>query len=125
MMSWLRDVPDTSSVAGSAFNVPIYTTMVEKIDAVQIHPVPKHGVRPQGPFPPEMQGYAPEYGEQAHILAEPKLIREYPAAENDDGSDYALGATAQNNFKPLRYLVCSVCYERVREDLTPDHVCEE
>jgi hypothetical protein len=104
MMSWLRDVPDSSSTAGSAFNNPVYTLSVEKIDAVQIHPFPKHAVRPQGPFPPEQQGYEPEYGNQAHILAEPKLVREYPAAENEDGSDYALGATAQNNFKPLRYL---------------------
>lgn len=124
-MSWMQDVPNGSNMAGAAFDVPIFTTSVERHKAVQVHPFPKHGIRPQGPFPPEMQGYEPYSGNQAHILAEPKLVREYPYAENDDGRDFELGATAQNNFKPLRYLRCSECYERVREDETDFHVCEE
>jgi hypothetical protein len=112
-------------VAGEVFNERVFTLNVQRIAAKQTHPVPKHGMAPQGPFPPEMQGYDEATNRFAHILAEPKLVYDYQAAESDDGSDFELGTTAQNNYRPIRWLRCGTCLERVREDETQFHVCEE
>lgn len=80
--------------------------------AVQVHPVPQHITEPYGPFPSE-------------VLKEPEVIYEYTPALSEDGSDFAPGATAQNNFNPPRYLRCRVCMVRVLEDETESHVCED
>lgn len=80
--------------------------------AVQVHAVPEHGMMAVGPFPPE-------------VLKESEIIYDYTPAMSEDGSDYLPGATAQNNFKPPRYLRCKACLERVLETETKQHVCEE
>lgn len=85
--------------------------------AVQAHPVPNRVIAPQGPFPPELT--------VGHPLAEPEIVYEYQSAIAEDGSDFLPGATAQNNYKPPRYLRCSVCSARVLETKTQYHVCEE
>jgi hypothetical protein len=85
--------------------------------AVQVHPVPNRLTSPQGPFPPELT--------LGHPLSEPEIIYEYQEAYAEDGSEYLPGSTAQNNYKPPRYLRCSVCYTRVLESETEYHVCEE
>jgi hypothetical protein len=85
--------------------------------AVQAHPFPTRLTSPQGPFPPELT--------VGHPLSEPEIVYEYPEAYAQDGSEYLPGSTAQNNYKPPRYLRCSVCHTRVLDSETEDHVCEE
>jgi hypothetical protein len=85
---------------------------VTKKDAIQVHPIPKTMVEPKGPFPRE-------------LFDEPTIVVDYPTQDSEDGSHFPLGATVQNNFKPLRYLRCSVCLVRVLETETEDHVCED
>lgn len=85
--------------------------------AIQAHPVPDRVTTPQGPFPPELT--------VGHPLSEPEIIYEYQEAYAEDGSDFLLGATAQNNYKPPRYLRCSLCHVRVLDSETEYHVCEE
>jgi hypothetical protein len=83
-----------------------------KKDAIQVHPFPKTMVEPKGPFPRE-------------IFDEPDVVVSYESHDDESGSDFPLGATVQNNYKPLRYLRCSVCLARVLETETEDHVCED
>jgi len=85
--------------------------LIERIAAPQAHPTPNKVSYPQGPFP-------------AELLREPEVVVVRPAF-NEDGSDFAPGATAQNNFKPPRYLRCGSCMMRVLETETANHVCEE
>jgi len=85
---------------------------VTKRNAVQVHPVPKTMMDPKGPFPRE-------------LFDEPDIVVDYEPQDNEDGSNFPLGATAQNDFKPIRYLRCSVCLVRVLETETQDHVCED
>ena len=84
--------------------------------AVQAHPVPDRVLEPRGPFPPEMTVGNP--------ASEPDIIYDYEPAYSEDGSDYLPGATAQNNYRPLKFLRCAVCSERVREDETEHHICK-
>lgn len=85
--------------------------------AIQAHPVPDRVTSPQGPFPPELT--------VGHPLAEPDIIYEYQEALAEDGSEFLPGATAQNNYKPPVYLRCSVCFIKVLDYETEQHVCEE
>lgn len=86
------------------FDEPIYAVRVERKQAVQTHPVPKKVSAPQGPFPSEM-------------FDEPDIISvpEY--------QEFAPGATAQNNFRPEKYLRCARCLARVKEADTETHIC--
>ena len=83
---------------------------LQRHNAVQVHPVPSHIVTPQGPFPREM-------------FAEPEIIDNYDPEFSEDGSNFPIGATAQNNFKSPRIMICSHCGARVPENKTGDHVC--
>lgn len=85
---------------------------VTKKQAVQVHPVPDRVMDPVGPFPHE-------------LFREPDIIVDYRQHASEDGSDYALGATAQNNYKPPKYLRCAACLARVLETETDDHMCGE
>ena len=85
--------------------------------AVQAHPVPSRVTAPQGPFPPELT--------VGHPMAEPDIVYDYDEAYATDGSEYLPGATAQNNYRPPRYLRCSLCHVRVLDTETEYHVCEE
>lgn len=78
--------------------------------AHQVHPVPDKITEPRGPFPRE-------------LFDEPEIVVDTPAL-NEDGSSFPLGATAQNNFKPPKYLRCAYCQARVLETETESHVCE-
>lgn len=80
---------------------------ITKIDAVQVHPVPNGIRRPRGPFPRE-------------LFADPEIV-----TVEDYVDDEVLGDTAQNNFKPTKYLYCSVCYERVKSTDTETHICPD
>ena len=83
-----------------------------KRQTLQGHPVPDKVTEPRGPFPSE-------------VLAEPEIVHYYEQAYAEDGSNFLPGATVQNNFKPKRYLRCSICLARVLEEETQFHVCDE
>ena len=85
--------------------------------AVQAHPVPDRVTEPKGPFPPELT--------VGHPLSEPEIVYEYDSAFSEDGSDYLPGSTAQNQFRPPRYLRCALCSTRVLETETEHHICED
>ena len=84
---------------------------VERIDAIQVHPIPKHQVAARGPFPPE-------------LFREPEIVTQYESAYNENGDSYEKGATTQNNFTPPRWLRCGECLARVKDTETELHVCE-
>jgi len=80
--------------------------------AKQTHPVPTRAHSPRGPFPPE-------------LFAESAIVTDYQPAYSEDGSEHPVGGTAQNNFKPIKWLYCGTCYEKVKSTETATHVCEE
>lgn len=65
-----------------------------------------------GPFPPELFQKGP-------------VNYEYEQAYAEDGENFPLGATAQNNFTPLKWYRCNDCDGRVREDELDLHECDE
>ena len=79
--------------------------------AKQAHPIPSRAYAPRGPFPVD-------------LFREPEIIDNYEPAMNEDGSGFPEGSTAQNNFQPIKWLYCGVCYERVKASETEGHVCE-
>lgn len=83
-----------------------------RVKAVQAHPVPKQVMNPTGPFPQE-------------LFRESRIVNDYKPENPEDGSNFPLGSTAQNNFKGSKVLICSECNERVLEHRTGDHVCKE
>lgn len=85
---------------------------ITKKTAIQVHPVPNRVMNPVGPFPPD-------------LFREPDIVVDYTSKNGDDGGDIPLGATAQNNFRPPRFLRCAVCLVKVLETETDTHVCEE
>jgi hypothetical protein len=85
---------------------------VTRRQAVQVHPVPDSVVNPQGPFPSE-------------LFRESRIVTDYDSPQDEDGSDFELGATAQNNYNPPKYLRCARCFARVLETETQLHSCEE
>lgn len=84
---------------------------VTRKPAIQVHPVPSSVQAPRGPFP-------------AELFREPEIVTEYFSEAAEDGSNMPLGATAQNNFRPERWLRCSVCFSRVLSTETEEHECE-
>jgi hypothetical protein len=42
----------------------------------------------------------------------------------EDGANFPLGGTAQNNFKSPKIMICSWCEARVLANKTGNHVCE-
>ena len=85
---------------------------VTRVKAVQAHPVPSRVMGASGPFPQE-------------LFIESKINTEYESEVPEDGSNFSIGSTAQNNFKGARVLTCSECNERVLEHKTGDHTCKE
>ncbi len=84
---------------------------ITKKQAVQVHPVPDRMMDPVGPFPPD-------------LFREPDIVVDRPN-QDEDGSDYPLGATAQNNYKPPKYVRCAYCLTRVLDSEKESHRCEE
>lgn len=88
------------------FDESVYAMRVERIQATQVHPIPDKILSPQGPFPSE-------------LFDEPDILVNMPK------EDFLPGSTAQNEFKPPRYLRCALCHIRVLESETADHKCGE
>jgi hypothetical protein len=85
---------------------------VTRVRAIQVHPIPERMENPQGPFPRD-------------LFREPEIVSDYEPQYNEDGLGFEPGSTSQNNYKPLKYLRCKACLERVLETETESHVCEE
>ena len=82
---------------------------ITRVKAIQAHPVPE---KPRGPFP-------------ASLFKEPEIVYDYESEQDEGGSNFPLGATAQNNFKPPHYLRCKSCLTRVIEEDAHLHKCDE
>ena len=87
------------------FDETIYARHIERKQAIQVHPVPDKITNPKGPFPEDL------YKESEIIFAKEEEV--------------PLGATAQNNFKPPKYLRCALCNVRVIEFEKDSHECEK
>ena len=85
---------------------------ITRVKAVQAHPVPAVVYEPKGPFP-------------AHIFEEPEIVTEYEIEADEHGENFEPGATAQNNYKPVKYYRCKACWERVSERELSSHDCED
>jgi hypothetical protein len=86
------------------FDESVYAMRVERIQALQVHPVPDKILSPKGPFPSE-------------LFDEPEIVVTLPK------EDFLPGSTAQNDFKPPRYLRCALCNTRVLENEKNEHKC--
>lgn len=73
--------------------------------AVQAHAVPETAGYPRGPFGPD-------------ILAKPVVVHE-------DVSDtpFPMGATAQNDYRGIRYFRCKNCLDVVADHEVDAHIC--
>ena len=85
---------------------------ITRVQAIQAHPVPKRVYEPRGPFP-------------ENLFDEPEIVDEYALEQDENGSEYSLGATAQNNYKPVKNYRCKVCDAKVTASELDAHVCEE
>ena len=108
--------------------------------AVQVHAVPSSVQEPRGPFPPELRGFNPGYigldpdgtdlsgmewyEDDANIAAQPEIVVDYQPEEGYGNTDFPDGATAQNNFRPVKYYRCKDCLARVSEHDLDAHDCE-
>lgn len=87
---------------------------VRQYEAKQAHYVPKRAY-----YPRSLEQLLDTYAQQ------PEIVYDYEPAMPEDGSEMPDGATAQNNFQPIKWLYCSVCYEKVKSTETSAHVCPE
>jgi len=85
---------------------------ITKKQAVQVHPVPDRVMDPVGPFPPD-------------LFREPDIVIDLTPNHEEDGSDFPLGATAQNDYKPPKYVRCAYCLTRVLDLEKENHRCED
>jgi hypothetical protein len=84
---------------------------ITRVKAIQAHPVPEKAYQAKGPFPD-------------HLFRESKIVFDYEPENDENGNNFPLGATAQNNFKPPKYLRCKACHARVTEEEAVLHECE-
>lgn len=85
---------------------------ITRVKAVQVHPVPDRVHEPRGPFPD-------------HLFDEPEMVSDYDPEQDEGGSNFQLGATAQNNYKAVRHYRCKNCHARVNQSDLETHFCEE
>lgn len=85
---------------------------ITRVQAIQAHPVPKRVYEPRGPFP-------------EHLFDEPEIVDEYDLEQDENGSGFSLGATAQNNYKPIKSYRCKACDAKVTASQLDSHVCED
>lgn len=86
---------------------------ITRVQAIQAHPVPASVQAPRGPFPPE-------------LFREPEVVYDTSSGGDDEGgTNFEPGATAQNNYKPPKYYRCKYCNARVADFEIPTHECGE
>ena len=84
---------------------------IQRIKTKQGHPVPKTAGYAKGPFPPE-------------LFEQPEVISNYTPQPDSGDEEIPLGATAQNNFKGIRWFRCKTCRDIVPESKLGNHSCE-
>lgn len=85
---------------------------ITRVKAVQAHPVPSRVHEPRGPFPD-------------HIFDEPEIVSDYTSEDDEAGINFEPGATAQNNYSPVKYYRCKACHARVASNDLELHACED
>ena len=85
--------------------------VIRTIQTFQGHPVPDRVYAPRGPFP-------------AELFRQEPINYEYEQAFGEDGENFPMGATVQNNFEPPKWYRCYDCHERVKEDELDLHECD-
>lgn len=85
---------------------------ITRVQAIQVHPVPQRVQEPIGPFP-------------EHLFDEPEIVSDYQPEDDEGGADFQLGATAQNNYRPVKTYRCRTCHAKVAAQYLETHVCEE
>lgn len=84
---------------------------IRQVFAEQAHYVPDKPHYPRGPFPPE-------------LYRRPEIVSDAEPQPDGGGPVIPEGATAQNNYTPLKWYRCRACLEPVREDDLENHYCE-
>jgi hypothetical protein len=87
---------------------------VTQVDAIQVHYIPS---RPYAAR--DIDELLPRE------LFTTEITEEYESADDEGGSHLAPGATAQNNYNPIKFYRCRHCNGRVGEDELDLHVCED
>ena len=87
-------------------------TRIIQVPVFQGHPVPDRPHAPRGPFPPE-------------LLRRPERAADVEPQPDGGGESLPMGATAQNNYRPVRWFRCRDCSEVLAEADLDDHTCEE
>lgn len=85
---------------------------IERIQTKQGHPVPKTAIGAQGPFPRELYMSMP-------------VVVDYDRISGNGGPEVPFGSTAQNEFKPLRWVRCTECMKVFKEQDADNHTCDE
>jgi hypothetical protein len=85
---------------------------IERIVTKQGHAVPEAAYAPRGPFPAEL------------FTAKP-VITDYVAQSDSGGPELPEGATAQNNYREVRWFRCRDCFGTVRENELDSHNCDD
>ena len=83
---------------------------ITTIAAKQGHAVPAVATRPMGPFPPE-------------LFRTPAPVVDYVSQPDGGGEVLPEDATAQNNFRGVKWYRCRACHEAVTEDDVALHRC--
>lgn len=83
---------------------------IQRIPTKQGHPIPHTAMPTQGPFPRELYMSLP-------------VITEYEGISGNGGPEVPFGSTAQNDFRPLKWVRCTECLEVLKEDQTSSHEC--
>lgn len=66
----------------------------------------------QGPFPRD-------------IFSHPPVVTDYEKISGNGGPEIPFGSTAQNNYKPLKWVRCKNCSEVIKESNISIHSCPE
>jgi hypothetical protein len=85
---------------------------ITRVQAIQAHPVPSRVYEPRGPFP-------------EHLFDEPEINSDYLSEDDEAGAGFEPGATAQNNYKPVKHYRCKGCRLRLTAVELDTHICEE
>lgn len=85
-------------------------TRIRRIPAEQAHAVPQRAYMPQGPFDREL------------TITERVVVNE--RGPDDGGGFTPMGATAQNDFKEVKWYRCTYCGDLIRETHIEGHECE-
>lgn len=66
----------------------------------------------QGPFPNE-------------LFTHPPVVTDYQQVSGNGGPEIPLGATAQNDYKALKWFKCKSCADVIKESELTRHVCPD